>query len=393
GPTVRRGMPRGRVVPVLVATALLTLCVLPARAQSSGQPAVEEFGRLAQLLDAYADVVQSAGISTINLAPVACDPAYSPGMTGVLVDLERQLLARQVAVNPQAVERIKSEFKPEAGGSAKSPAGVFKFVVATATGDREETRRVYRLSGDLGSVDLAQLAGVTGGSDVPLFNATTGKKPYVEIRGDTIYAKDADGETLDDYGVEVLAYGPDGALEPLAPTIEDGRVFVDIPTDADYAVRLVNESDSGAAVNVAIDGVSLFHYCDPEFRSEATAAPRFQRYIVPPKKSAELIGWWRNFKEVYRFRTSGRPEEESLEAGLPLAYKSPSEVGQVSVQFFRAWENSEDKPADARRDGTLGGSRKETIPGQVTESKTKAAAWSWEAEPRATITIRYDRTR
>lgn len=358
----------------------------------AAQSKPEECGTLSLIVDSYSQVVQAAGVSTVNIGPIQCEQKYSPGMTGVRVDMEQMLLVNQVAVNPAAAQEIIGEFQLAESKKPGKLAGLFTFVVRDKTGERDATRRSYLLTGDTSQAELRELLGESGGGEV-LFETSSMKHVlYADVRGDTVFAKDADGETITDFGVEIIHLPTNGdSPTNITPAIDEGYVFVDVPTDSNYAVRLINRSGDAVAVNLSIDGVNMFYYCDDEFRSKNTGAPRFHRYIVPAKKTAEVSGWWRNFKEAYRFRASGRPEEDSLEVGIPLAVKSPGEIGLITVQFFRAWDDAAGKPADARRDGILSPSRKETIPGEVVASKTKQLAWSWEMEPRATIALRYHR--
>jgi hypothetical protein len=145
------------------------------------------------------------------------------------------------------------------------------------------------------------------------------------------------------YALEILVNGKARAAED-----KDGLAFVPIRRGESYAVRLVNDSDLEAAVQLRIDGLSMFAFS--ELRQPDTVAggkpnprkgePLYSVVIVGPKSSAVIPGWHVNNKKSDSFLVT-----EFAKSGAALL-KPAGGIGTISATFQAAWEKDKLPPAD-----------------------------------------------
>ena len=374
--------------------ACLALVWLLAPCGTTAQAQTKEFFAIDKILQDYATVLAGLGdVSTVNIGNIDCHSSFVGAMKGVRTKLEQDLAARQIAVSSAADHDVKGEFTPEPSATEQGLNGVFKFTLATALGDDPRARQTYLLKGEK---DLGPLLGVTaaGGSSISseIVTDKVKRQTSAEIRDNVVYARDKAGQTNTDYGVAILRYPRNGdATSLLDAKMDNGYNFVDIPTDTDYAIRIVNKSRYAAAVQVSIDGLSQFQYVHDEYRDQ-TGQPKVPpRYIIPAGTTTDILGWWRNEREVYRFTVSGDPSEGAAASHLPKATKLPDKLGLVCVQFYRAWKPDGDVPEGAVKDHEFLLGSKQTVPGQTEQSASKLEPWLWEGKEQAIISIRYDK--
>lgn len=137
------------------------------------------------------------------------------------------------------------------------------------------------------------------------------------------------------YGMEVLVKRG-SSYEPCPVRVEGGLVRADLKRDDVYAVRLINNSDHEAAINLTIDGLDLFAF------SNAKAA----RLILKPKTTALVKGWPRTFAESNEFLVT----EYAKSAAYQL--KSTGDVGVITASFAAAWPLNATPPADEPKNPT-----------------------------------------
>jgi hypothetical protein len=374
--------------------ACLALAWLLAPWGSTAQAQTRSFYTIDKMLQDYAAKLADLGdVSTVNIGNIDCHSLYVGAMKGIRTKLEQDLAARQIAVSSAADRDVKGEFKAEPNATDKSLSGLFTFTLATVRGDDPRARQTYQLKGEK---DLGPLLGVTAAGSANISTLITDKvkrEESVDIHDNVVYACDEAGQTITDYGVAILRYPRNGdAASPIDAKKENGYSFVDIPTDTDYAIRIINKSRYAAAVQVMIDGLSLFQYVDDEYRDQ-TGQPKIPpRYIIPADTTTDIMGWWRNEREVYRFTVSGDPSEDAAASHLPKAIKLPEKMGIVCVQFYRAWKLEADAPEGAVNDPEyFRGGSKQTVPGKPEQSASKLEPWHWEGKEQAIISIRYDK--
>lgn len=169
----------------------------------------------------------------------------------------------------------------------------------------------------------------------------------------------AGGEVRNDkqspFGIEILVDG-----KPRDVRSADGRPLVDIHRGETYAVKIYNRSPHEVAVQLFIDGISMYAFSDPEFRL-ATGDPRYSVVIVPAARGTEpgtvlLQGWHRNNKP------GGQDQFVVTEYSQSAAGKlmKVQDLGTITATFQACWDKDQPIPpviADTepgRRRGGLG---------------------------------------
>jgi hypothetical protein len=155
------------------------------------------------------------------------------------------------------------------------------------------------------------------------------------------------------YAIEILVNG--AAREAKG---KDGLAFVPIKRGEAYAVRLINDSDLEAAVQLRIDGLSMFSFSEfrqPDKDAKGKDNPRkgeplYSVVILNPKSSAVIPGWHLNNEKSDKFLVT----EFAKSAAAVL--KPSGGVGTISATFQAAWEQGKlppmDEPGKKRGPGT-----------------------------------------
>lgn len=140
------------------------------------------------------------------------------------------------------------------------------------------------------------------------------------------------------YSVEIFQQTKGGdyaAVTPVVRSTEDGRKVVEIELGlgAIYAVRLYNQTDFEAAVNLRVDGLSRFALADDE-------SLRNLADIALPKNHRDLLGWFRTLQSVDTFKI-GEYSESPAAKKLPASNK---DSGTLTVAVSAAWKEGENPP-------------------------------------------------
>lgn len=153
------------------------------------------------------------------------------------------------------------------------------------------------------------------------------------------------------FGLEVLAgkpaAGSTSVLEGKAGRAikeRDQLGYVDLDLGEEYALRLTNDAPYEVAVSVAVDGLSIFHFCeersaDPQRQGE----PRYSYYIIGPGKSAVVGGWFKNTNRNIAFQVT------PLEQGAAYKLGQTGKIGTISATFHASWEKGQVPPADEKK--------------------------------------------
>jgi hypothetical protein len=162
--------------------------------------------------------------------------------------------------------------------------------------------------------------------------------PKTDIQGSVIRS-----DPNKPYGIEILVND-----KPRAAEDKDGLAFVPIQRGESYSVRLINDSDLEAAVQLRIDGLSMFAFSElrqPDKDGKGNPNPKkgeplYSVVIVGPKSSAIIPGWHVDNKKSDSFLVT-----EFAKSGAALL-KPSGGVGTISATFQAAWEKDADPPAD-----------------------------------------------
>lgn len=179
------------------------------------------------------------------------------------------------------------------------------------------------------------------------------------------------------YAVEILVKDGDGYRPQNLTTVKDNP-FVDLATDARYAVRLINRSNFSAAVDLRIDGVNAFRFSD-------TGA---EFWIIEPNSSVDVPGWHRTNQQSTEFRVVSKFEDS---AAFQVSL-SENETGLITAAFRAAWQPGTTPPADEPQLVAENGARqrKATGFGDDVGFQTRQVNLIIGA-PREILSVRYDR--
>jgi hypothetical protein len=119
-----------------------------------------------------------------------------------------------------------------------------------------------------------------------------------------------------------------------------------------YAVRLINDSDLEAAVQLRIDGLSMFSFSELRqpgkirdkmgmlVENPKKGEPLYSVVILAPKRDAVIPGWHVNNKKSDSFLVT-----EFAKSGAALL-KPTGGIGTISATFQAAWEKDALPPKD-----------------------------------------------
>lgn len=161
------------------------------------------------------------------------------------------------------------------------------------------------------------------------------------------------------------------------PEEKDGLAFVGLDENETYSVRVTNNSNAEMAVGLCIDGLDLFTFA--EEKNPKTGMP-YRHYIVAPKSSVTIPGWFKNSKTAFEFTTAKYGEGEASKL-----LGSAAKVGTITVTFAPVVERQNLTLGSAMPPGGL-----ETKKGR--EFRSETAAVEREVGPLIdVVTVRYDR--
>jgi hypothetical protein len=174
--------------------------------------------------------------------------------------------------------------------------------------------------------------------DAALRTAFNKKTRKTDIQGSVIRS-----DPNKPYAVEIVVDGKAREAEE-----KDGLAFVPIQRGESYAVRLINDSELEAAVQLRIDGLSMFAFSkqrqpDKDARGRDNpnkGEPLYSVVIVPSKSSAVIPGWYINSEKTDRFLVT-----EFARSGAALL-KPTGGIGTINATFQAAWEKDADPPKD-----------------------------------------------
>jgi hypothetical protein len=159
------------------------------------------------------------------------------------------------------------------------------------------------------------------------------------------------------YGIEIMVIDEDnvpktaqawaGIKSKTFTSTKDGKnPFLDLQPGQAYAIKILNDTDYDAAVEITIDGLSVFQFVDPSLR-KADGRPKYQYYIVPRKVNGGfgiIPGWHKDNSESMSFvvRDFGKGAVNRVpgpKKGAP---------GVITITIAGAWNENEDPPAEIR---------------------------------------------
>jgi hypothetical protein len=311
----------------LAAVALLTAAPVAARADAALDEGVEK------LCVKITEFLKEKNQSKLNvgdfIAPPKLKSSSGPGISQMLATA----FQKQGITIAEGGMQLMGTF--DLRDEKDAPDADFESVVlrirAQVLDNDDEVQKVFSISvfGDAalqlagGSVDLTDHA-FPGDREKTKRESLT--NPQAAIVGNETRAS---AESL--FGVEVHR-SAGGNLSPLTPVIENGRSFVSLAKGDEYVIRLINRAPFEAAVNLTIDGLSMY-----TFAEDNTGATQV---LVPPNSFVEIPGWYCTTSLTKAFLITGYPESAAGQRGVT------SGVGTITAGFSAAWEVGKDPPDD-----------------------------------------------
>jgi hypothetical protein len=312
---------------VLAAAVLLSLFVAsPVGACEALRPSLRDMGaQVAKLLKGRNEDTIAVGAFT---GPAHCPASAGPGLKRVLIE---ELEKLNIRVKRQAGLEIKGDYRDVLDKDSQ----VLALRLKAAVLERRSGDVIVELDRKIEDRDiLAQVLGVTrpdlGDGRSPKAESAELKKrldrPSVDLRSARIKA-----DPKSKYALEIQVKQA-GAYVPRPASAEEGLAFVPIKKSEAFAVKLINDSDYDAAVELTLDGLSMFAFSDN----------RGYRFVVVPKRSSSLIkGWHRTNQVSDEFLITDYSKSAAKEL---LA--NPDPIGTITATFSAAWDPKEKPPAD-----------------------------------------------
>ena len=318
---------RNRITSVLVSLPLILLLAASEATQAGEalRPSLADMSNeIAKLLRGRDEDTIAVGAFT---GPSRVPSSSGPGIKKILIE---ELAKRGVRVQNRAKLEIKGDYLDVIDKDSQLLALRLKASVLDRQGDV-----VVVLDKKIDDRDvLAQVLAVT---KVDLGEGVTPQKesqaikqrldnPVVAITGTRIEA-----DRNRPYAIEIQVKTRRGYL-PRNPVGEEGLAFVPINRGEVFGVNLINDTDIDAAVELTLDGLSMF----------AFSPNRNFRHIIVPRRSSFLVkGWYRNnqFSEEFLITEYSRSAVAELLA-------NPDQIGTITATFAAAWDPTEGPPAD-----------------------------------------------
>ena len=225
--------------------------------------------------------------------------------------------------------------------------------------------------------DIAQLTGATTTlhpEDLPREQSSDLKEsllgPTIHLTSGTKCSAGSESP----YQIEIVAAG-----RPLTVDVADGLGFVKLNRGQTYRIRLYNNSNFDAAVQVTIDGLNVFSFS--KIRNPTTGKPRYSVYVVPARRYVELIGWHRTNEVVDSFLVTSYAES----AAATIDHQQ--NIGTITAVFAAAWPKNGDPPLDEDMIGRGGNATGFGPPVEQVVQETERQI----GQMRASISLRYDK--
>jgi hypothetical protein len=310
--------------------AVLALTLILANGQSAHalealRPSLKELSqKIAGYLRGRDEKAIAVGAFT---GPARIPSSSGPGIKQILIEeLERQ----HVQVSKGARLEVKGDYLDVVDKDSQLLALRLKAIVLDSQGEAVVTLDKRIEDPDV----LAEALGITkpdfGAGLTPEKESEALRErldhPHTELRGTRIKA-----DAKSPYAVEVLVKSG-GRYAPLEAEREGGRAFVGLRPQEVFAINLINDSAFDAAVELRLDGLSVFAF---------SVNKNYRQFIVPKKGHALIKGWHRTNMVSDEFLITDYGKSAAAEL---LA--NPDDVGTITATFAAAWDPKDKPPED-----------------------------------------------
>jgi hypothetical protein len=322
------------LIVLLLLLSVPALASRPARAASDLNKGLAEMAKKIKLL------LDQKGLDAIAVgeftAPVKLNASAGPSIAKCLAD---ELKTLGVSIKRRAELEVNGRYQDVDDADSKRLAVRIKAHIVDRSGDEVltlEPRATFNMT------TIASLTGLTvampaDGTDKERNDALAEAldKPDVHLASTRIAAA-----TDSPYAIEIQVKTGEGYRPRAASKDEDGLAFVKLLRDELYAIKLINDSPSDAAVTVTIDGLNVFAF---------SANTNYTHYIVPSKQTLTVPGWHRTNAVSDSFVVT-----EYAKSAVAESLPTSATVGTITASFAAAWPQGS-APPDDEAPGTKGG--------------------------------------
>ena len=307
---------------------LLVLAFIPSLAKADA--ALEEgIDRLAAKVAAYA---KGEGHSSIIVGDFTAPPLLKASSgAGLSHLLATSLKKAGLDVSDKATLQLVGDFKTQKEKDFKDAA--FDSVVLRITGKVLDTNGEELKSFPISIFGDAAAKIVGGNVEIPTRADVKDEEREAETkrRLDSPQASLVGPETRaskdSPYGIEVVIKD-----KSRVPQLVNGRSFVPLQKTEEYVVRLHTRSAYEAAVELTIDGLSVF-----AFSEEGNFGARF---LIPPGRSIDIPGWYFTTRDSRAFVITSYPDSAAGKKGVRTS------IGTITASYSAAWSVGAPRPAD-----------------------------------------------
>ncbi len=300
---------------LLLAGLLPALLSLTAGRAEASESLRRQMGGFARDIKKF---LSGRGETAVSLGEFMGPPqlAANPG-PGLALMLAQELEKVGVVLKSRSRLGLSGEFRDVTDEQSRQLAVELKVKVV----DRSNRPLQVFSAGVLDAADIAQLTGANAylppGTDAER-NRQLGRaleNPQVFVRGSRVYS--IAGRP---YAVEVLI-----GRAARRPQLSEGLPFVGITRGEMYAIRLTNNSDKEAAVQLTVDGINVFAFNeDPEPDGRVR---KDYRVLIAPRGTALVQGWYRANAKSDSFQVTSYAKSAAAQV------KSSARVGTITAMF------------------------------------------------------------
>jgi hypothetical protein len=374
------------VIPLAAATWLATAgCAGVGAQETSLQLEVASLAQdVKRALAGKETAIAVGSFTASSRLPASAGPA-------ITLALRRELLRRDLTVRDDARLRVEGKYKDVIDKESEGLAvALIAQIVQQDTG-KPVTGLQLKPRGVFGDASIAALMGVSTELPPGLSRKERDEtlrvvidKPRVEIRK-AYYRPELPPGPIQvsapesKFRMEILIKEGEGYV-PRPLDTRGGEAFVPIKRKEVYAVRLVNEHDFEIAVQLTIDGLSMFAFADGNNPKTGAA---FHSVIIGPKSKTTVYGWYRNEKQMNEFLVT----EYAHSAAAELM--SVDRVGSVTASYCASWPPDGKPPADEPKEPARHAkSADATARGLLVEKESESLARTL-GVVRGSVTVRY----
>lgn len=208
-------------------------------------------------------------------------------------------------------------------------------------------------------------------------------KPDVQVRNNvgsqaTLVSPRPDSQ----FAIEICRIQNGRATALPATVVESNGVesaVVTVGRNDKFGVRIRNGATHGVGVRLLIDGISMFQFSKTYEKTAET-----QLLYLGRQKTAFIPGWHVTNESSLEFTIADLPE--SVYASVIESQRKPDRLGTITVEYFPAWEDGEQKPVASK------GSTEDAVAvgaGAVINVPYATKNVNFDVYPLAAVSVRY----